>query len=398
MKILAPFVFITSILLIPLCASANEASATPTSMTAVQFTSDTDTNIQTTQLQPLVKISNQSELTFLKTIDLSPHLIPVGITYDPSTGNTYVANSADHTISVIDGHTNRIIDNISLTNGTNNFGFSGPIGLAFDHHNHSVYAVNAPGGMVSIINAETHKVTNTIDLGGNLSWIAINLKEKQVYVLDSDASIIYVISTKTQKIIDTIHTEGSPWSIAYNTNDGNLYAPILGANSVQVIDGKTHKVTNTLNLGDQGSPRFIAFDYNNNHAYVTCGTGKVVVIDTPSTKVIGEITIPDLPYGGYYNKTGQFTVYDNYSDVIHSSREKLAGNPADIVFNPDNGYMYVVDYAVGVLNVIDTKNMTLVNNMATPPSSYGIVYNEKNKTIYMSNASLDSVSLIGNVG
>ena len=398
MKILAPFVFIVSILLIPLCALANDASATPTSMTATHFRYDTDTNVQTTQLQPLVKISNQSELTFLETIDLSPHLIPVGITYDPSTGNTYVANSADHIISVIDGHTNRIIDSISLTNGTNNFGFSGPIGLAFDHHNHSVYAVNAPPGMVSIINSETHKVTNTIDLGGNLSWIAINLKEKQVYVLDSDASTIYVISTKTQKIIDTIQTGRSPWSIAYNPHDGNLYATILGANSVQVIDGKTHKVTNTLNLGDQGSPRFIAFDYNNSHVYVTCGTGKVVVIDTQSTKVIGEITIPDLPYGGYYNKTGQFTVYGNYSDVIHSSREKLAGNPADIVFNPDNGHMYVVDYGVAVLNVIDTKNMTLVNNIATPPSTYGIVYNEKNKTIYISNEADSTVSLIGNVG
>ena len=334
------------------------------------------------------------EIPALTTIDLSPHDIPAGITYDPSNGNAYVASSADHTISVIDGNSYKITDNINVTGRAYNFTFAGPIGLAFDPDNHSVYAAGAPYGMVSVVNVEAHNVTDTIDVGGNLSWIAINLQGKEVYVVDSSANSIYVISTKTQKVIDTIHTGQHPLGIAYNPDNGKLYAPLFLDNSVQVIDGKTHKIVDTIKVDEPGAPKFIAFDSNNWRAYVTCGNDQVVVIDTNSTKIIGKISMPTLPYGGYYDKTGQFVVYDNYSDVMRSNREKLMASPAEIVFNPDNGYMYVVNFGVGVLSVIDTKNMTIVDHIATPFSAYGIVYNQKNKIIYLSNEPLNSVSLI----
>ena len=398
MKILTSFIFITSILLIPLYASANEASATPTFMTTVQFTSDADTNVQTTQLQPLVKISNQSELTFLETIDLSPHLIPVGITYDPSTGNTYVANSADHTISVIDGNTNQVTDTIVLDKTSPNFSYAGPIGIVFDPHKHVVYAVNAPYGMVSVVNVKTHKVTDIINLGGDLTWTAIDVKGKQVFVVNSDLHTISVISTNTQKLIDTIHLSYLPWSASFNNNDGNLYVTLLTGNSVQVIDGKTHMILNTINLANQGSPKFVAFDNKGEHAYVTCGYSSVVVIDTKSAQVISTITMPDLPYGGYYDKAGKFVVFNNYSEVLKSNREKLTADPYNLVFDPDNGNMYVLNYGMGVLSVIDTKNMTLTGYIATPPSGNGAVYNEKNKIIYLTNESVGTVSLIGNAG
>src|SRR5207249_9391830 len=265
-------------------------------------------------------------------------------------------------------------------------------GLVFDPDNQSVYAAGAPYGMVSVVDVETN-VTNTIDIGGHLSWITINLKGEEVYVVDSDAKSIYVISTKINKIIDTISTGGRPWSIAYNPDDGNLYATIIDSGYVQVIDGKTH-ITDVIKLGDREDPRFVAFDSNNGRAYVTCGSGKVFVIDTNSRKVIGEIDIPDLPYGDYRDKTGELVVYDNYSDVMQSTRQKIGSSPADIVFNPDNGYMYVVDYGVGVLSVIDTKSMTVVDHIATIPSTYGIVYNQNDNIIYLSNEEFNSVSLI----
>ena len=324
-------------------------------------------------------------------IDLLPHQTPAGLTYDPSNGNVFVANAGDHTISVIDPRTHKIIDNISLSNGSESVVYPGPIGLVFDSDKGNyLYAANAPHGHVSIINAKTLEVEDTIAIGGSLTRITMSPLTQELYVIEQDANIIHVISTKDRKVIDSIQTGNVPWSVAHNPDDGNVYAAVTGEASVQVINATTHEITHTIRL-PEGGPNFIAIDTQNHHVYVTSTAGKVFVIDTFTREIDSKIDLPDLPYGGYYDESNRFIAYDNYTDVIHSNRSLIGSNPSDIAFNPDNGYMYVIHFGVGVLNVIDTKSMTLIDHIPTRPSGYGIVYNPLNKTIYLSNESLNSV-------
>src|SRR5438093_13663965 len=55
-----------------------------------------------------------------------PFCCPLGITRDGA-GHIFVAHSADHAISVIDGSTFKIVGNVSLANDFG--GYGGPIGL-----------------------------------------------------------------------------------------------------------------------------------------------------------------------------------------------------------------------------------------------------------------------------
>ena len=63
-----------------------------------------------------VSVINGTTNTVVENIPVG--LGPNGITHDQSKGNVYVANSMNETISVIDGLTNYVTDTIAL--GTNN--------------------------------------------------------------------------------------------------------------------------------------------------------------------------------------------------------------------------------------------------------------------------------------
>ncbi|MDQ6862958.1 MAG: hypothetical protein M3044_03965 [Thermoproteota archaeon] len=69
---------------------------------------------------------------------------PWGIVYDSTDGNLYVTNSIDHTVSVISGVTNTIIDS-PIPVGVF------PEGIAFDSANGNLYVANSGDNSVSVI-------------------------------------------------------------------------------------------------------------------------------------------------------------------------------------------------------------------------------------------------------
>ncbi len=61
--------------------------------------------------------------------------------YNPDNGDIYVTNSDSHTVSVIDGATNTVIDTIS---------WRGPVGIAYNPDNDDMY-VAMPGYLGSLL-------------------------------------------------------------------------------------------------------------------------------------------------------------------------------------------------------------------------------------------------------
>ena len=70
---------------------------------------------------------------------------PLGVAFNPTDGNLYVANFNDGTVSVIDGSSNVVIDTISTGRGAQ--------WLAFNPRNSSLYVTNSIDGTVSVISA-----------------------------------------------------------------------------------------------------------------------------------------------------------------------------------------------------------------------------------------------------
>ena len=83
---------------------------------------------------------------------------PAGIAYDSDNGNVYVANRGSDTISVINGSTNSLIDEISMDTVA-------PSGIVYNAANNLIYATSEGSDRVSVINGTTNAVIAAIPVG-----------------------------------------------------------------------------------------------------------------------------------------------------------------------------------------------------------------------------------------
>jgi YVTN family beta-propeller protein len=78
----------------------------------------------------------------------------VGIGYNPNSGNIYVANSGSHSISVINGETNRV-DSTFLVGRI-------PYAVAYNPINDHIYVTNLGENSVSVIDGGNSSITETL--------------------------------------------------------------------------------------------------------------------------------------------------------------------------------------------------------------------------------------------
>ena len=243
-------------------------------------------------------------------------IAPNGITFDSNSGNVYVANYGDNTVSVINGATDAVnamivgTNPIAVTAGNGNiyvtnFGantvsvISGtsviatipvgiyPYGIAAGNGN--VYVGNFGSNNVSVINEKTNSVTATIPVGSYPSSVAFDSANGNAYVASFGNNNVSVINGTTNSVTATIPVGANPYGIA--AGNGNVYTANYASNNVSVINGTTNSVTNTLN--GVTNPLSLAFDSADGNLYVVSSVTNSVSIFSTSDPVI--ITPPPTP-------------------------------------------------------------------------------------------------------
>jgi YVTN family beta-propeller protein len=85
--------------------------------------------------------------------------LPCAIAVNSQTGNVYVVNCGDDTLTSINAHTRKIIGTVSTGHH--------PQALAIDDLSNTVYVANTQGGSMTVINGTTGRVRATISCGAN---------------------------------------------------------------------------------------------------------------------------------------------------------------------------------------------------------------------------------------
>jgi DNA-binding beta-propeller fold protein YncE len=338
----------------------------------------------------------------IKTVPVSAAAGSNHVAINTRTNRIYVANlgfwffpnsTGGHSISVLDGTTDKIIATIPITSKASIAPFgSGPAASAVDEETNTIY-VTTNNGSLSIIDGWTNQVkgsfvfdtTNDPQSGdGGLCTQAIvfSKKTKKLYVVNC-AKQIDVIDPKRQKILKVIPDDNATF-LAINQRTNTIYATQYWDGTVWAIDGDTDQVVNTITgVGQPAVPDNCYLPANNNctnqssgldhiavdelfdRAYVV-GTndGRFVTIDTKKNKVIDTKFIGTNQYNVAVNP---FThaVY-SFSDlgatliVIDGKTDQLVamnipiGNPPSatsigdlpqgIAVNPFTGKIYVADF------------------------------------------------------
>jgi len=233
-----------------------------------------------------------------------------GLTYDgiltPDGKTLYVADEADHTVSVIATATNTITDTVKIGRHASR--------MAVSPDGKTLYVGQSYGGphnglgLINIIDTATNAITGTINLGrfdllnlfftpdGSSAYVSganeyAKRQFPQKLVQIDSASQTIVGTTALKPVVDY-----AGYAYMAITPDGKkLYVERI--NAIAVIDTSDKKVRKTVPL--PGSATIPAVTPDGKYIYVpiySTSPGMVVMIGTVSGQIVGEpITVGSVP-------------------------------------------------------------------------------------------------------
>jgi YVTN family beta-propeller protein len=200
---------------------------------------------------------------------------PTGITLNPINNTIYVTNMGSNTISVINGTTNVVVNNITLATGVQEggaggTGFFSPAGIAYNSDNGNLYVTNRGSDTLSVINGTTDELVDEISLNAIApSGIVYNAANNYIYVTNMGSNTVSVINGTTNTVVANIPVGLGPNGIAYNQNNGDVYVANSVNNTISIVDGLANTVISTIPLGNNNNPNDISYNINYDRLFVT---------------------------------------------------------------------------------------------------------------------------------
>jgi YVTN family beta-propeller protein len=320
-------------------------SRTSTSTTLTLTPSDTSTSTPSdtsisTQTNPLPSFGDQTSTI---TIGASPY----GITYDPVSGDAFVAVSGADAVVILDDQS-VVVGNITL-GGAADF-------LAYDPSNFLLYASLVGNNSIAVINTTLKSVVSSVAVGTGPGWVAYDPASGTIYSVNREANTVSVISNSS--VVKTITLDGLPFALAYDPSDGDMYVT-NNAGTVFVINGTSNSLTGNIQVGGASSDLLgIGYNPSDQRMYVTSYSDNTVYIVNGS-QLAGSVGGFDAPIGiSFKASAAEMFVVNSGNDTVtaswkDSSSTILVGpDPREVAFDPSVGAIVVTDYGGSTLSIV----------------------------------------------
>lgn len=284
----------------------------------------------------------------------------------------YVLNGLGQTVSTMNLDTEEISNDIVAV---------GDIPNRIFVYKELVYVVNSVPAGITIINPATDQVVNNISLTeGSNPWSMAFTGDGRAYVTSLVANAVTVLDLATGDSLNSIPVGVSPEGIlvvgnlAYLTNTGGF--PSYNPSTVAVIDTRVDAVIQTIAVAT--NPQELAFAPDGRLHVVCTGnfgdiSGQITIIDTSGVMVGNAAVVDSIATGG---TPGEIA-------ITSSGKAFLAD-----FGNGTNGFLYSYDTATRVISN-DAGNPILVGNGAM-----NLFYDEETGDLFVNNFSDDNVQLL----
>jgi YVTN family beta-propeller protein len=351
-------------------------------ITLDQPVSDISINTQTNMIYAAgsnsVHVRDAKTKTMVADIPVEKNIIDLSV--NQQTNRIYAAgisssSSSSDSVYVIDGNTNKVVEDIILLNKTRSY-------ISINPQTNMIYAVgiNSSSGSdsVSVIDGKTNKVVDDITLGQPAYEISINPQTNMIYAAGSNynpstgitSGSVSVIDGTTNKVVDDITLDQPVSDISINPQTNMIY--VAGSDSVYVIDAKTK--TMVVDISVDKNIIDLSINPQTNMIYVSdFDSNAVYIINGMENRIEASIAGPEPP------------------------GIKVGKEPSDISTNPQTNMIYVDNLKSDSLSVIDGKTNKVVDNIRIKKPS-DISINPQTNMIYAvginSSSVSDSVSVI----
>jgi DNA-binding beta-propeller fold protein YncE len=166
---------------------------------------------------------------------IRPHM-PI---FGPKDGLLYVTTELDHSITLIDPKTLKIVGSIPTGQAESHM-------LALSHDGLRGYTANVGPGTVSVLDVPARKTLKIIPVSGQTQRISISMDDRWVFTADQTKPQLAVIDTRTNEVGRWIPLEGLGYGSAPTLDGRWLLVTIPESNKVAVIDLKTMQVVRSV--------------------------------------------------------------------------------------------------------------------------------------------------------
>jgi YVTN family beta-propeller protein len=337
--------------------------------------------------------------------NISLNYSPFSIDLNSQNSKLYVMAYGYPVVSVIDFNNSANITDITVGNG--------PRGVAFDHSNNKIYVANNADNTVSVINGTTNKLLNeTIKVGNGPTGIAVNSNNGKIYVINSKDNTLYAIDGTHYTVIKKIKVGTTPSSIGIYEKDNIVYVSNMKDDTISVINSTLDMVVATFKVGNRptnvniNSNEHILYVVNNlDHNVLSLDMDKLLAHQNLSKQVLSFIPVGFHPSGlEIDNKNLLLYVANTDSNTVSvisgtsnlKIDELMVGEkPRDLDIQYKNDLVYVSNSLSDTVSVIDLKTKkikTTINTNGKYPT--GLSVNDETNLIYVANTDSDTVSVI----
>ena len=256
-------------------------------------------------------------------------------------GWIYVAHPAAGTVEAIDGVRGIHVKSIQ--------GCPEASGVVCAQKEGLVFAASRGAGKILVINAAKGTVTNRIQAGSKPNGLAWDSDHYVLLAVDVGDHCARLVDADTGKVLYTARMPGRPRWCKYSPWNGKFIINIRDPPGIVALDPRTGDVDPLRPLSKAG-PHGLEIDERANRAYVGCDSGSLVVYDLDSLTEKGSVGIPQN------------------SDVLW--------------LNPDLGRLYCAVAKPGLITVVDTGSLRIVEEVRTEEGAGSLAYDPTRGRLY----------------
>jgi DNA-binding beta-propeller fold protein YncE len=259
-----------------------------------------------------------------------------------ASGRVFVAHTAAATIEALDGEQDTHLATIP--------GCPEASGVLCAQEEGLVFAAARGSGTLLVLNALSATVQREIAVGPRPNGLAWDLTRKRLLVADVRENTARLLDPLAAQTVATTELPGRLRWCVYDRRDDRFLVNIREPACVVALTAARASEVARYPISNSG-PHGLDIDVVGGQAFVACDGGAVVALDLASGR--------------------------------ENARVPIAGSPNAIWYNARAERLYVAIEEPGVVEVIDTRKMTVEQRIATEPGAHTTAFDAQRQRLYV---------------
>jgi YVTN family beta-propeller protein len=312
-------------------------------------------------------------------------------------GRAYVSNEDEHTVTVIDTATNKVVSTIAVGKR--------PRGIQLSHDEKTLYVAvsGLPKCPPSVPDEECEKLERDVKADGVAALDTKTLKVTRVYqagsdpeqfdlsttgllfVANEDAATTTVLDTRSGAIVSRVPVGKEPEGVRLSPNGAWVLVTNESDNSISIIDATQLKVVRSVTVGKR--PRDIAFTPDGKTAYVSgefdSSLYRIRVPEGAPVERVMEFSKDARPMSvrldakrkRLYVSTGRggkVAVVDVAGTPKLVQEIAVGARPWGIALSADGSRLYTANGPSNDVSVVDTATLKVITKIPVGKSPWGV--------------------------